>query len=192
MGKEKSKLQKCKHCEQEIAKGVKVCPKCGGKLKMGKMLKLIILIAVIAVIAAITGPSLMEKKETLEQLLAEMTTATPSSLSPTGELAGMFSLMSDHTDLQRDNKEKEITGKIVDWTLPVYEVQKKSDDRGDQYRIQTSSGSSVGTFVNLWSRSESEKSRIESLKTGDLIRIKGRISGTLMRNISIDDAVLMN
>lgn len=191
MAKEKSKLKPCKHCGVEIAKGVKKCPSCGGKLKMGKMLKLIILIAGIAVVAGITAPSLMEKKDALEVLLTEMTTATPSSLSPTGELSDMFSMMSDHTDLQRDNKEKEIIGKIVDWTLPVYEVNKKSDDRGDKYRIQTSGGSYVGTFVDLWSRSGSEKSRIEALKTGDLIRIKGRISGTWMRNISIDDAVLM-
>lgn len=191
MAKEKSKLKPCKHCGVEVAKGVKACPSCGGKLKMGKMMKLIILIAGVGVVVAITAPSLMEKKDTLEKLLTEMTTATPSSLSPTGELADMFSMMSDHTDIQRDNKEKEIIGKIVDWKLPVYDVNKTSDDRGDKYKIQTSGGDNVGTFVNLWSRSGSEKSRIEGLKTGDLIRIKGRISGTFMRNINIDDAVLM-
>ena len=29
------KLINCKHCEKEVAKGVKTCPHCGGKLKTG-------------------------------------------------------------------------------------------------------------------------------------------------------------
>lgn len=48
-------MKKCKHCNEQIEKDAKVCPKCGGKL--GKPIWPIILIAVIAVvlIAVIVG-----------------------------------------------------------------------------------------------------------------------------------------
>ena len=58
--------------------------------------------------------------------------------------------------------------------------------------MQTSSGSAVGTFVNVYTRNESEKAYLENLKTGSAIKIKGEISGVFMRNIEIDPAVLVS
>ena len=42
-----AKLVKCKHCEAEIAKGVKKCPKCGGKLGLPTFVKFIIVVIII-------------------------------------------------------------------------------------------------------------------------------------------------
>jgi hypothetical protein len=95
--------------------------------------------------------------------------------------------MSDHTDIQRENKEKEITGTIVRWSLPIFDVTKS----GKNYRIQTKSSSgSVGTFVTLTPRDDSERSHIEGLTEGDYVSFKGRITGTTMRNINVKPAVL--
>ena len=43
-------LKKCKHCNEDIAKSAKVCPKCGGKLGMPGWLKLLIVFGVIIVL----------------------------------------------------------------------------------------------------------------------------------------------
>ena len=97
--------------------------------------------------------------------------------------------MSKHTDIQRENKEKEITGKIVQWSLPVYEVNKPNDK---YYRIQTSGSNHVGTFVKIYPRNNEEKQYIEELQTGNIISFKGKIIGTTtMRNIDIAPAILM-
>lgn len=133
--------------------------------------------------AAIVGSA---KKESEQLQILE--SASPSELQPTGELASIFNLMSDHTDLQRENKEAEIKGKIVDWTLPVYELRKS----GENYRIQTSTGPNVGVFVTISPRDQSEREFIEQLKTGDPIRFKGFIDGVSMRSLNIRPAVVFN
>lgn len=125
-------------------------------------------------------------KETQDKI-ASLKSASPSSLSPTGDLEAKFGVMSEYTDIQRDNAEKEITGKIVQWTLEVYEVSKQSD----YYRIQTSGSNTVGTFVSLYPQSDDESSYIESLKTGDTVTVKGCITGTTIRNVDIDPAILV-
>ena len=47
---------------------------------------------------------------------------SPSRLAPSGELARIFTLFSEYTDLQRDEKERELKGIVVQWRLPVYNV----------------------------------------------------------------------
>ncbi|MEJ6570101.1 MAG: hypothetical protein QNL80_14655 [Akkermansiaceae bacterium] len=125
-------------------------------------------------------------KETQDKI-ASLKSASPSSLSPSGDLESQFGLMSEYTDIQRENAKKEITGKIVQWTLEVYEVSKSSD----YYRIQTSGSNAVGTFISLYPQSDEESSYIESLKTGDTVTVKGYITGTTMRNVDIDPAILV-
>ena len=51
------KTKKCKHCQEEIAKSAKICPKCGGKLGLPIWLKVIILIIVIigCVVGCVNG-----------------------------------------------------------------------------------------------------------------------------------------
>ena len=124
-------------------------------------------------------------KETQDKI-ASLPSASPSSLSPTGDLAAKFGAMPENTDIQRENAEREIMGEIVQWTLKVQEVSKW----GAYYRIQTlGSDSVVGTFVSIYPQSNEESSYIESLKTGDTLEVKGYISGITMRDGDLDPAV---
>ena len=43
-----------------------------------------------------------------------------------------------------------------------------------------------GTFVNLYARDASEAKKIESLKTGNFIFVKGKVTGVFIRSIEID------
>ena len=117
------------------------------------------------------------------------------SIKPNGELAAIFSYNSDYTDLQRELKLRDIKGKIIDWTLPVYDV--KSTDTG--YRVQTDSHYKndffgerlVGTFINITTKNDDEQQFVENLKTGDLIHIKGIIDDVSLRNLHIASAIIL-
>jgi hypothetical protein len=122
------------------------------------------------------------KNDPLEKL--ENTTA--SDIQPSGELAALYEIGGNSTDIQRDNKTSEITGKIVDWTLEVYEVSKSGSD----YKIQTSGDNLVGTFTTLTTRNNEEKVFVESLKTGGLIRVKGVIDGVTLRSVELNPAII--
>jgi uncharacterized protein YecT (DUF1311 family) len=127
--------------------------------------------------------------------LAQLDTAVASDLQAEGELSEIFALGGKSTDLQRENKLKEISGQVVRWNLPVYEVARS----GDGFKVQTTSGTRIGafgtnligTFVTLSPRSESERKQIENLKTGDLLSFKGRIAGGSFRSLKIDPAILV-
>lgn len=179
-----AKLKKCKSCGTDVAKGAKQCPSCGQKLKMGFMAKLGIVIVGIIVVIVIGMPS----SEDIAKKLAEVEAATPSNIEPGGSLASMFAFVSDSTDIQRENKEKEIVGDIVEWRLPVFEV-KKMGDSGLKYKIQTTANkNNVGTFVSITARDANEARKIEALSADDMINIKGEITGIFMRNMTIEHA----
>ena len=185
-----SKVKDCPACGKEVAKSAKVCPHCGKKLKTGLFVKILLGLIVIGVLGAIFGPSKEEKAQQLSATLANMANAQAANISASGELSELFSLGSKNTDIQRDNMEKEIKGKIVEWSLPVYEVKKRDENI---YRVQTKSGTRyVGAFLTLYARSSDEASYIESLQTGSMITFKGKIGGTTMRNIDIDPAILVS
>ena len=185
-----SKVKNCPACEKEVAKSAKVCPGCGKKLKKGVFFKIFVGLVVLVVLSVIFGPSKEDKARQLAAELEKIESAQPAKVSPTGELAELFSFGSENTDIQRDNMEKEIDGKIVQWSLPVFEVKKRDEKL---YRVQTRSGSgNVGTFLTLQARSSDDVAYIENLKTGSIIRFKGRIDGVSIRNIDIDPAILIS
>jgi hypothetical protein len=183
-----SNLVECKSCGKEVAKGAKVCPHCGKKLKMGLFLKLVIGIVGLSILGTILAPS-------SEDLISEVKSAQVTNINPSGELAELFTFGGDGTDIQRDNKEAEITGKYVEWSLPVFDVNKTSENK---YRVQTSSSEaifggrkSVGAFIVIHTSGDAENQYVEGLKEKDIITFKGKIKGTSMRNISIDPAIVI-
>ena len=183
-----SKLINCKSCEKEVSSSTKVCPHCGKKLKMGKMMKLLILVVII-IIAAVVG---MPSDDDIAKEITVIENTQPANINPKN-MAEMFAIMSNSTAIQKDNKEKEITGKVVQWSsLTVYNVRVSNSEKMI-YRIQTSSTNNApGTFIELHARDAAESSKIESLVTGSLISVKGKITGTTMGNIDIDKARLVN
>ena len=152
------------------------------------MFKLIGLIGVVWVLVLVLGPSDEEKANSLNYVLDSISSDTPSNLKPSGELDELFSFNSSNTDLQRDNKEKEIKGILVDWTLEVYEVDTAGENR---YQIQTSGSDAVDTFVYVSTRNKEEVDYIESLKTKQMIRVQGLIDGVSLRSIRIDPAIIL-
>jgi hypothetical protein len=137
-----------------------------------------------------------EAKQGTADPLAELSAEQISPLRPDGELADIFALGTRSTDLQRETRLAQIRGQVVQWTLPVYEVSRF----GERYKIQTQ-GSDIaflenkqpllGTFVYLSSRNQQDSLVIAALKTGDLVTVKGRISGALLRNLVLDPAILV-
>ncbi len=136
-----------------------------------------------------------DDKKQLDLTLENIKNTQPSDISSTGELQEMFKVDSTYTDSQRDGASEEITGEIVQWNLPVYEINKL--DEG--YKIQTSGkGTSpmwdkpmVEAFVTVYPRSTEEISFIENLQRGDKISFKGEIKGTLLRKIIINPSILV-
>lgn len=113
-----------------------------------------------------------------------------SDILPTGKLAKVFNLGSDYTDVQREDTLKAIKNNVVSWKLPVYEISRTGDD---SYKIITQGGSNlVECIIYLTVFSDSEKSFVHSLKTGNLIPFKGLLTGeTFMRSLVVRPAVLL-
>ena len=125
----------------------------------------IIFITFIALI--VIGIIFNDTEEKNLQKIEVLKTAKIDKISPSGELYQIYSLGSNYTDLQRDNMTKELKDKIVQWTLPVFEVSKLSENK---YKIQTDSGTLfgtkyVGTFTVVYTQNENEVRFIENLKT---------------------------
>lgn len=199
----------CHGCGKEIHDSAISCPHCGapqasasaergkenGKARKPFWVKALIVIFALLVFAIGKSSYQGYKREhpganaTTAQSdeFAELAAATPAQLSPTGELAAMFNLASENTDLQRENKLKEIRKKIVEWTLPVYEVRPD----GSGYAVQTLPDDvSVGAIVYVTARNEQDKALIEGFKTGSSISFKGMIDGVSIRSLKIKPAIL--
>lgn len=189
------KLKACPACGKDVAKSAEMCPHCGKNLKSGLFVKLFFGIIVLAFLGDKFGPGeegkARHEKDVVQQFsssLDSIANAQPTDISPSGELSQAFTLMSDYTNVQRDNMEEEIKGNIVQWSLPIYEVSKRSKNK---YRVQTlASSGNIGTSLTLYTRSPEESAYIERLQIGGIISFKGRITGITMRSIDIDPAVL--
>lgn len=126
----------------------------------------------------------------------ELENSQASDISPSGELAQIFSYGSDFTNLQRENKLRELKGSVISWSLPVYEVRKRY---GEIYRIQTDSTFKgelfgervVSTFIDITARNDGDRAFIANLKTGDMVSFKGVIDDISMRSLEIKPAILL-
>lgn len=152
-------------------------------------------IAIAVVVIGISVFYRYSSERSAHEELANLINTQPSSLQADGDLANMFNIGSDYTDLQRENMLKRITGQVVEWKLPVYEVSKIRSG----YLVQTSSevqigpfGSDVvGSFIYLTPRSDYDRRVIESLKTGDLVTVRARIAGSTLRKLDLRPAILI-
>ena len=193
-----SKLKPCPSCEKEVAKSAKVCPNCGKKLSMGCLLKTILLLIAIIIGGFIIIITVVPSKEDQEnkhaQKLAAIASAPTANILPTGEIAEMLALGSEHTAVQIDAKADQLRGTIVQWSLPVFAVTRNKNS----YLIQTEGSEGifgdtpkVAAFVTLYARNDEEVSYIESLKKGSLLTFKGSIKGIKFLHIEIDPAILV-
>lgn len=149
-------------------------------------------LVVVAIFAAGSGKGDAEAKE---DPIAALEREAVSNLRPDGELAALFAFGGKGTDVQRENKLREIKGSVVQWTLPVFDVKKHKQG----YKIQTETkmafgsygNNLLGAFVYVVPQSDADRQFIEGLATGDKISFKGRIDDVIMRSFVIEPAVLV-
>ena len=111
-----------------------------------------------------------------------------SDLQPDGELAEAFSFFSSHTDVRRDELKRSMTGKLVSWYLPVFNV---TDEGDGEFVIQTDGTDVVGTFCHVKVQTEGDRKRLLNIKSGDYVQCRGVIKGISFRNIVLDPAELL-
>jgi len=180
---QRSKLKPCKNCQKPVTRQEKICPYCGQKLKNGYYPKLIIGFMLLILLSTLAIPT----KSNLEKERQKIATAVADQLDP-HELANIFNNRNEHTQSELLNKEKEITGKIIEWQLKVFVVTKTPDN----YRIVTHPTiETPGTLLTVYPQSDEEPKYLEGLKAGHKIKIKGKIAGTLQGRIKIDPAFLI-
>lgn len=157
---------------------------------MKKLKKIAIIIAVILLVLILIG---VINKAGSDSALENLKAAPVSALSATGELAEIFAFGTDYTDIQRENKLKEIKGSVVVWQLPVFEVKRD----GENYRVLTQNPKGFGndeamvpTIITLTPLSEGDRLSIEALKTGDFVAFKGVIQDAKLRHLLIKPAYL--
>jgi hypothetical protein len=178
-----SYLKVCRSCGEDFAKTVKACPHCGKKVQSGRVLMLIIGLGCLGLVATFAIPTNTGRLDSMK-LIAD---AAVDQIN-TAELAAVFNNKQSPNDPATQNKVKEITGKIVQWDLEVF-VSTKSVD---SYQMVTKSTAAVpGTLVRLYPRNSQEKQYLETIKPGDQITIKGRISGFQQGRLKIDPAVVI-
>lgn len=111
-----------------------------------------------------------------------------SDISPRGELAKMFNIGSQYTDLQREEMLEKLAGKMIHWELPLYEISKIDQFN---YKIITSGRGVVDCVIYLTTMTSTQNADLRELKTGDMIKIKGMLTGkTFMRSLIIKPAIL--
>ena len=127
--------------------------------------------------------------------LADLEAGKPVAVTPE-QLAEAFALGSTSTDLQRELLEKEVAGQVVEWDLQLYEVSLE----GDLYTVSTQPVPVEDTdTVNLIriiamvrARNGEEEAYLRAVKTGDPIRVRGRVTGIALRTaVVLEPAVVV-
>ena len=117
----------------------------------------------------------------------ELYDAQASNIDP-NKLAPIFRFGSDYTNLQREDTLSQIKDKVIEWTIPVYEIERIKDGL---YRITSIDDDGFGLVIVLTTNSQDEKNLIHSLKTGSRLSIKGVLTGeTTMRALDIEPAII--
>lgn len=114
--------------------------------------------------------------------------SSPVSLSPPDDLADALSFFSRLTDIQKEDIKDSYRGKVVQWTLPVWDVSSDSDG----YTIQTTSSEKVAIFCKVATASAQELAFAKELEEGDLITCKGTVSGYSLGFVNLSPAVLVD
>ena len=178
-----SYLKVCKSCGGDFAKTVKECPHCGKKVPSGNFLMLIIGIGCLALAAAFAIPADNGRSDETEKI----STAPVDPLNIV-ELAGVFKDQTSHKDSRAQNKAKEITGKIIQWNAEVFVCTQSA---GYYQLVTKATASAPGTLLMIYPRNNQQKNFLENIKPGNVIEVKGKISGMQQGRLKIDPAMII-
>lgn len=118
----------------------------------------------------------------------QLINAPVSDINPNGKIKDIFTFGSDYTDLQREDMLDELKGKVVIWTIPIYEISRIKEG---VYRIVATGNNGLNVIVLLTAKTKDEQRLIHSLKTGNRLQIKGMLTGeTTMRALEINPAII--
>jgi RNA polymerase subunit RPABC4/transcription elongation factor Spt4 len=159
--KEKSKMTTCKHCGKEIAKKAKVCPHCGGKNKPAiykrKWFIALIVLVVLAVVVSVTSGG---SDDTVDK----------SNITYTQYSANQ--MMKDLND-NALNAEKTYNDQYVEITGKLSNI----DSSGDYIDIKNTDGEIyMIADITCYITDESQLDEVSKFKTGDTIKVKGKIT----------------
>jgi len=127
--------------------------------------------------------------------LADLEAAKPVAVTPE-QVAETFALGSRSTDLQRELLEKEVSGQVVEWDLQLYEVQLE----GDIYTVSSNpipiandgAVNLIRIVAEVRARTPEEHAFLRAVKTGDPIRLRGRVTAIALRTaVVLDPAVVV-
>lgn len=109
---------------------------------------------------------------------ADLYDASVTRIDP-NKLAPLFKQGSVYTNLQREDALEEIGNKVIQWQVPVYEISRIKSS--GLYKIIASWNNGLRAIIKLTATTPGQIRYIHSLKTGDLLLIKGRLTGDTAR-----------
>lgn len=131
---------------------------------------------------AVDPPGLLTKDDIIA--------ATPSRLRAGGFLSEIYSFESagDISDVQRNAITHEITGKMVEWELTLFNT---SEDPEGRFVLMSAGPNEAEVFCKIGETTADEAVALKALQPGDRFTCKGPISGAFIRNIVIEPAVFL-
>ena len=125
--------------------------------------------------------SVFPTKSKLEKERKKIVNATPA-------MVDMVDWANHLNNMELSNKIGEFEGKIVELQLPVFVAIYLSDHFGI---VTVPSDGIPGTYLILYPKNEAETDFIKSIKTGQMIKIRGKVKGTYLKRIKIEPAFLI-
>ena len=164
---------------------------------LGSVLRVFLLAGAMASALTACGSSEEPSSQVQEPAftLADLEAAKPVAVTPE-QVAETFALGSRSTDLQRELLEKEVSGQVVEWDLQLYEVQLE----GDIYTVSSNpipiandgAVNLIRIVAEVRARTPEEHAFLRAVKTGDPIRLRGRVTAIALRTaVVLDPAVVV-
>ena len=127
---------------------------------------------------------------------ANIHAAEPSTVT-LQHVADTFALGSKATDLQRTTLKKELIGSVVEWDILVFEVSESEGTyivTSQPVAAQSVDSISLTTVIAfVQAQSDDARHLVHSLRTDDVVRIRGRVEDLLVRSaVILRPAIVMS
>lgn len=133
-------------------------------------------------------PDSTKASQSIEEQLAEIANAEINPVTPE-DVSEAFALGSDFTDLQRDLLKKELIGSVVEWRLPVYEVEFAEGlykITSQALPIQSKEAVQLLRAVAFVApSSDADHDLMRKVKTNDMITVRGRVQDIMLRTVVV-------
>jgi hypothetical protein len=137
-----------------------------------------------------------QSSQSIEQQLTEINNTKVNPVTPE-QVSEVFALDSDFTDLQRDILRNELVGSVVEWHIPVYDVEFADGlYKITSQPIPIKSKQAIQLLratVFVVPLRDNDHALMRKTKTNDMITVRGRVRDIVLRTVVvIEPAVLEN